>query len=53
MNHRTDLKDACVSEIAAELKERGWRIVPSWVFGLLSAGVNTGYWSTPEMKDEE
>lgn len=47
------LKDASVSELAAELKERGWRVVPTWVFALLASGTTTGYWSTVEKEDEE
>lgn len=51
MSKRVDLKDASISEIADELRERGWRMVPAWVFATLSAGINTGYWTTREHED--
>lgn len=50
---RVDLKDASIAELAAEAKERGWRLIPTWVFALLSAGINTGYWSMTEKESEE
>ena len=53
MAHRIDLQDASTTQIADELRERGWRIVPSWVFALLTAGINTAVWTTPERTYEE
>jgi hypothetical protein len=50
---QVDLKDASTAQIAEELRERGWRIVPSWVFALLSGGINAGVWTTPERTFEE
>ena len=53
MANRIDLKDASTTEIGAELRQRGWRIVPAWVFAVLSAGINTGEWTTIERDSGE
>lgn len=53
MSRRIDLKDASDSEIAEELRERGWRMVPNWLFAVLSAGIATGIWTTVERDTQE
>lgn len=48
------LRDASIAEIAAEARERGWRLIPTEFLGAIASGAATGFWpSTKEGKNND
>lgn len=53
MSVKNDLRDASLAELAAELRERGWRAIPVEVLAMLAAGAATGFWPATEKGSDE
>lgn len=48
-SEKTALRDASLHDLVEELKERGWRVIPTETMAMLVSGATTGYW--PAIKD--